>query len=440
MSNQAATGLDVYYSELQGSFQVDYTPAFASLVVASQNAEVPIHRWFHFKEGFSHQLLDSVLEFTSLAGRPVSVVDPFCGSGTTIISALTTSLARVTGATGFETNPFVSFVAKTKLEGLRMGKVDLTSQKRQFVRSYYQANFPDKGLPALSTFRNQDYFPRETLDALLRIRCAASEAFIEPVERNLALLALASIIEPSSRLRKDGRALRFEPTKILRDPLAHYLERLEIIEEDLAGHKSENGEIRLGNGLELAETLEEGGTDLMLFSPPYPNNIDYTEVYKLEAWFLGFYESAVDFRAQRFRTLRSHPSCRFADRYFEFLPSALSKSTFENLLRPLLDAIPGDSDHGWRGRLVKGYFSDMCEILWKLKQALKPGGQLVFVVANSRHGSKKQAFTIAADLLMAAMAVELGFRFRGIKVARFPKRRQCDPFLRESIIWLEKVS
>jgi DNA modification methylase len=33
---------------------------------------------------------------------------------------------------------------------------------------------------------------------------------------------------------------------------------------------------------------ESADFDLILTSPPYPNNIDYSEVYKLELWLLGF--------------------------------------------------------------------------------------------------------------------------------------------------------
>ena len=50
----------------------------------------------------------------------------------------------------------------------------------------------------------------------------------------------------------------------------------------------------------------DGPFDLILFSPPYPNSFDYTDIYNLELWVLGYLASAEDNLTLRRATLRSH--------------------------------------------------------------------------------------------------------------------------------------
>ncbi len=51
------------------------------------NTRLPVHRWFRYSAGFSAQWVESaVADFTRSAGI-ARVLDPFSGSGTTLIAA-----------------------------------------------------------------------------------------------------------------------------------------------------------------------------------------------------------------------------------------------------------------------------------------------------------------------------------------------------------------
>src|SRR5579885_1850005 len=73
---------------LEEKIPVQRNELLARLVVASENDNLPIHRWFRFKESFSAQLLDQILgiELPNLHGR-LRLLDPFCGVGTVLLSA-----------------------------------------------------------------------------------------------------------------------------------------------------------------------------------------------------------------------------------------------------------------------------------------------------------------------------------------------------------------
>src|SRR5262249_2711820 len=46
--------------------------------------------------------------------------------------------------------------------------------------------------------------------------------------------------------------------------------------------------------------------DIAVFSPPYPNSFDYTDVYNVELWMLGYLRDSADNLALRSATLTSH--------------------------------------------------------------------------------------------------------------------------------------
>ena len=51
---------------------------------------------------------------------------------------------------------------------------------------------------------------------------------------------------------------------------------------------------------------ESARCDFALFSPPYPNSFDYTDIYNVELWMLGYLKTRADNLGLREATLRSH--------------------------------------------------------------------------------------------------------------------------------------
>jgi hypothetical protein len=178
--------------------------------------------------------------------------------------------------------------------------------------------------------------------------------------------------------------------------------------------------------------------DLALFSPPYPNNIDYTEVYKLELWALGLVDNDRAFARQRRRTLRSHGSLKW-DEAYEY-QSAPYASIVDDLMRPVVDAIPkGDRYTNARRQLVMGYADDMLRVAIKIAHVLRPRGVAACVVGNSLHGHPGKQLLIAADLLIARLFELVGLEVTRIEIARRPRRRaSCSRYLRESIVFARR--
>jgi hypothetical protein len=435
--------LDRHYESLESRYEVARDATYGPLVVPNGNAARAVHRWFHLKESFSADLFERVLADTGLGRRrKLTVLDPYAGVGTSLVSALVWAgdkRGREIQAYGVEQNPFLHVVASTKLRAMSNEAADFADYRRRVLRRHRQRPLPPAPAPALSTFANTSFFPASDLSELLRLKAAIDNIDGAPLSKALARVCLAACLEPVSALRRDGRALRHEPRKLRANPLVEFERRTAQVVGDLSARiKRSHGEVVLGDGRRPDDHHPTLRADVVLFSPPYPNNIDYTEVYKLENWFLGFLTSTTEFRQQRLRTVRSHPSVLFPADYD--VSDNGYKEEFIHLVAPILDAIPMGRYQHQRRRLVRGYFDDMLATLMRLRPLVALDGRVVYVVGNSAHGHGDDAFVIAADIVIAALAEAAGFAVDQIVVARRPTRRATtSSLLRESIVFLRRT-
>ena len=435
--------LHEHYKRLEGGWKVsDAAAQYAGLVVPNGNSERPFHRWFHFKEGYSHRLLDRLLDMEGEpSDTPINVLDPFSGSGTTLLSAVErerglTSPGRLQG---IERNPVMHAISSAKLLGATAGASlaqRVTDADAGFWARYREVLIDDADslTTQSATLNNETYFDPTSVRSLLALgRAARAES--DPEVAMILLACVAISVEATGRLRRDGRALRFHPSKLVRSGEEAMRTSLDRAIEDMRGVSDS---YRGSATIELADARTfapdpEIEFNWAVFSPPYPNNIDYTEVYKAEAWALEVFRDSGDMKNQRLQTLRSHPSVLFPEEYrYQALPES---ADVDQLIDPLLEAIPDDRYRRGRTQLVKGYADDMLQVLTNVRKGMSASGKCAVVVGNSSHGHSPSHFVVASDLLVARLGELSGWRVVELRVARRPKRRtDSDGWLRESIV------
>jgi DNA modification methylase len=194
-----------------------------------------------------------------------------------------------------------------------------------------------------------------------------------------------------------------------------------------------------GDGRRLdAAGIEPGSIDIVLTSPPYPNNIDYSEVYKLELWLLGFVKTSTEFLRLRKSTLRSHPTSDLETKPEIDFIAAIAQKPLAHFFDPVMKRTAAHEET-WRNKLALGYFSDMWISLKEQYRSLRPGGRVFLVIGNSLHGCAGKAYLIPTDLLLGQLGKSLGFELEQILIARNTRRRLSgNHFLRESIVTLRK--
>lgn len=424
-------------------------PKLASLITFSGNLSAPVHNWFKFKEGFSGELLAALLKELDVPKyTQLCLLDPFAGVGT---SALSAQMLRSSGwlldAFGVEVNPFIHFVAKAKLAWPQYDPGRIQALQEKILRLPFRPEDFDGDLPELSTLRNPRVFPEERMRQLLAARERIREETDDLVERDFFLLGFASILEGLSGTRKTGRALKFierhavpSVSDALREQwckMSNDLQKLAEQADTLNPARVERGSALALSSLSPRGSLREGTLDLTLYSPPYLNNIDYTEVYKIELWMLEYVSTSVAFRAQRLQTLRSHPSIKFpcTDR----LDRAPGSKQARRLRTALIEALP--QREGWRAELVSGYMDDMHLCLRNQFRLARKRGFVICVVGNSLHLRGSHNIPVATDLLIASLAQGVGFEIEKLIVARQLRWKVEQPlrrYLRDSIIVMRK--
>ena len=78
-------------------------------VTAVLNQGLPVHDWYLMPEFYSEPLVVEALDKYDL-GKTDTILDPFSGTGTTVVTAV----MRGVNGVGLEINPFLSFAARVK--------------------------------------------------------------------------------------------------------------------------------------------------------------------------------------------------------------------------------------------------------------------------------------------------------------------------------------
>lgn len=388
-----------------------------SSVVASTNAsDLPFQRWHRFKEAFDPELIARAVRESP---RPVqSLADPFGGSGT---SALAAQFLGVTPST-VEVNPFLADLIQAKVATYHVPTLisALTHVCDVTRRSRSQAGTMIAALPA--TFiepgvKGRWLFDREVALEILRLRGAIAQ-LEDPGIARLFRVILGGLMTSFSNATVSGKGRRYRvnwenrpvnPRVVLAafsDAAAAAIGEIDIF----ADRPVREATVLCGDSRAMFKTLKP--VDLIVCSPPYPNSFDYTDVYNLELWMLGYLASAQDNRALRQSTLTSHVQISR-----DFAAAPLTPT-----LNRTMKALHRSASQLWDHRLpamVGGYFADLLMLLHASARLLSEGGQAWFVVGDSQYAQVHvQVARILKELApLAGFCVEYMTPFRSMRVS-----------------------
>jgi DNA modification methylase len=372
--------------------------------------------------------------------------EPFLGSGTTAV----TLAPRGISITGIEYNPFIRFVAATKAAIPLMSSRELEHTIVQLETELLPIE--PRPVPELSTLHNTQYSDAQTIQLLLSAYQRIQDLDTTPAIRSALHLGLAATIEAVFHLRKDGRALRYVPKPIV-PPVRQALSRhWRTILVDVQAYESSPLPLPRGTplfavyggsatNLQVLSTADGAKLrlaphtfDTMIYSPPYLNNFDYSEVYKLELWLLHFIKSYDTWKELRLGTIRSHHSLVFPETQHLSTDPRTQAIAMQLCAMGTSVCLPDKVRERVR-RVINGYFDDMYLALCEQWRVLKPGGIVSYIVANSRH----YYLPVATDVILGEIARCIGFELLDLVVLRKRNGRTRQKlFLRESVVFVRK--
>ncbi|MBI3329169.1 MAG: MerR family DNA-binding transcriptional regulator, partial [Nitrospinae bacterium] len=198
---------------------------------ADANTGYLTHSLHPYPAKFIPQIPNALIQELSSVGD--KVLDPFCGSGTMLVEALT--LKR--HAVGVDANPLACLIARAKttrlaendLQCLRQLESQATALAQQQLDSILPL-FPDLKMASAPTsrptFEGIDFwFDPHVIDelALLKSLCLAAES---DAAREIALTAFSSIIVAVSRQDSDTRYVRREKNIQAGDTVQRFIRAL----------------------------------------------------------------------------------------------------------------------------------------------------------------------------------------------------------------------
>ena len=445
----ASRQFEDWYKELQKNIpEVSLEPLIEHkhLVRGDSNTSTPIHRWYSLKESYSAEFPEWVLERikTKYKLQPKEILDPCVGGGTTGISLGLKGL----NVSGVEYNPFIRFVAATKASAFRVDKNALEKAINKLKLKKYPMAVIE--IPDLSTLLNRKYVSKKNLNILLGIQNEIKSLKTSQDIKNLLRLGVAASIEYAFNLRKDGRALRYSPKRAISNvtekvfqKYAEFLVDVENVQNSEYKRDGNVFEVIAGSAISLRNLEKDGekydladnSFDAVIYSPPYLNNFDYSEVYKLELWLMGFIKDYDAWKRLRLGTIRSHPSIKFSETN-NLSGNPATEPIYQKLIEMGESACIPEKRRAAVTRTICGYFDDMYLALQEQFRVMKSGAVMCYVVANSRH----YYLPIATDVILAEIARSIGFQpLELVTLRKRNGRTRQKTFLRETAVFMKKA-
>jgi DNA modification methylase len=365
---------------------------------------LPRHRWYYFKEGFSPFLVEKAMEKSKIKKDDL-VVDIFSGSGTVPLVASNKNI----NAIGFEVNPFMTFISRTKM--INMKTTTFNSYLGNITKGINRGK--KSNLENYSTFceNNENEKWLFNLNVLRGFEGGWNAAKNIPSEvAKLYRLALVSAIMLNSNAVKDGKCLRYkknwESISYSKESFCNdFLQYCKMIEDDL-NNTDIPKKARIVNG-DVRKILRNQNIDkfkLCITSPPYLNSFDYSDIYRPELFLCKYVTDNDTLGKLRLKTLRSHVQINW---------KSPSKSGFGAVYQRCYNELLERKNLLWNKKIplmIQAYFEDIENLLIELKDKAKNGAYLWIVVSTSVYAGVE----IPVDLIIADIGSKIGWELEEI--------------------------
>jgi len=378
--------------------------AAAPISTNQASLQLPFQRWFKFKEAFSPQFIIDCA--ASLNRSPRSCLDPFGGSGT---SALTAQFLGIRPTT-IEVNPFLADLIEAKLSiydvaSLRTDYLQVLQTSKD-LRPATAKLLKDAPPTLVEPGINERWiYSKGVSRRILALR--ESIALVESQQNRLLLgVVLGSILVELSNVIVNGKGRKYRNSwktrqKHIPDVETAFRASFFEVYSDICLYADRGSpEFTLLRGDSRIKIDQSEPVDFAVLSPPYPNSFDYTDIYNIELWMLGYLSSRPDNTRLRGETLRSHVQI-----HREYSTDTLESKSLAKAYRDLSLA----RKHLWNPHIpemICAYFADMKTVMAKLKSKLRKGGKVFLAVGNSKYAG----IVVDTETILQEIALTLGYQ------------------------------
>ena len=379
------------------------------------------HGMHEYRGKFFPQLARALINIAGVPSDGV-VVDPMCGSGTTLVEA------RLAGrsAYGLDMNPLSVFVARVKCQALSIHAVTLTKSYLQLESTLARSSQRGHRHADLSA-KDQDYLMRwyalSTLHEIDTVHSAIQTLPTAPL-RDFFLVCLSNVLRAVSWQKNDDLRVRKEVVDVdCGEVVRRFLAQARRSTATVSAFIAERGRLKAG-GFDVLEADARdavaaikpvaGRVDAVITSPPYATALPYIDTDRLSLIYLGLLPRTDHATRDRLMIGNREVSTRMRDHYWH------TYTTRKELLPPntcrVIDRVHrlnSRNPAGFRRRnlaaLLSKYFFDMREVLLSIRGLLRPCSDAFLVVGNNRTTAGGELIDIQTADHLSAIALDLGF-------------------------------
>lgn len=278
---------------------------FLEQVLKAKDTTYLTHNFHPYPAKFIPQIPNYMIKLFTKKPEDL-VLDPFCGSGTTLVEAKLLNRKSI----GFDSHPIAVLMSKvktTKLSNEELNKIPFICKKiENRINNFYKKFGGKKTLLSFTKnllsednfsysipdFLNKDHwFQKHVQHELAIIKTSISEEEISDSLKNFLLLAFSNIIVPVSNQESETRYAsiikRIAPKQAFNLFKNHVTEMVERIKEFNTKASDIETKVEIADSRYLDHTKIEK-VSLIVTSPPYPNTYDYYLYHKFRLFWLGY--------------------------------------------------------------------------------------------------------------------------------------------------------
>lgn len=407
------------------------------------------HDWYRFVLSFpAHLVSHYISEFGLQKGQVL--LDPFCGTGTTLVEAKLNQIESL----GLEANPIAHFASSTKVQWdidpdrlLRDAK-DIAAETlniliKQGINDNQATN--SKNLTELRTLGRdrEKLILRNSISPLPMHKTLVLQEVINShqSEENFDHLRLAlakALVTQISNLHF-GPEVGIGKIKIDSPVVIPWLAEIQKMSNDLkhvVGKEFPHAEAMLTDARDIVNIIKPDSIDAVITSPPYPNEKDYTRTTRLESVFLGFIKSKEELRNHKKNFIRSNTRGVYKEDHDDewVADNHEIQRIAEEIENRRIELGKTSGFEKLYGRVTRLYFGGMTRHLLELRKTLRPGAHLAYVVGDQ---ASYLRVMIRTGQLLAKIAEEIGYEV--IRIDLFRKRfaTATKQELREEVVILK---
>lgn len=413
-------------------------------------ADRAAHDWYRFVLSFPPHLVRQYLERFDLS-EDSTILDPFCGTGTTLVECKKLGYRSV----GIEAHPMSHFASTTKIDwSPNPDDLELVAGTvaEHAIARLDRDGIVDDPQPNLiretPTLHALETLPAEAFKLLL-----ANSISPLPLHKTLVLLeaitqaprytehlklALARVLVSTISNLHFGPEVGVGPPKDDAPVVSTWLGRVVQMAHDLRSLqdlRQTDARVHHADSRNLKTLLDSTTIDAVITSPPYPNEKDYTRTTRLETVLLGFIRDKKTLQELKRTMVRSNTRGVYKqdddDRWVAEFPEI--KRIAEEIESRRIAMNKTSGFERLYARVTKLYFGGMARHLSDLRDPLRPGAQLAYVVGDQ---ASYLRVMIRTGQIIASIAEKLGYEIVSVDLFRTRLATATREQLREEVVIL----